>query len=281
MNNIFFTIAFFICLAINAQKQPEPIYSKISGKGDPIILIPGFTVPGESWSSLVNELEKKYECHVITLAGFAGKTPIEFPWLPKINEALKNYINTKQLKNVTVIGHSLGGTIALWLATRDDSMLSKIIVVDGLPASGAVMIPNYDPKKLVYDNPFNKQQLNMSKDAFEQLAAVMSKQMSINHDVQEKIKSWMIMSDRKTFVFGYTDYLKMDLRKKLHKITIPVTIIAADTPFGKKMVTSTYNNQYADLNNYDLIIAQNSGHFVMFDKPEWFIKKIQYILSVK
>ena len=47
------------------------------------------------------------------------------------------------------------------------------------------------------------------------------------------------------------------------------------------MVTQTYKNQYENLKNYDFIIAENSAHFIMLDKPEWFLKQIQTILSSK
>ncbi|MEL6944180.1 MAG: alpha/beta hydrolase, partial [Bacteroidota bacterium] len=87
--------------------------------------------------------------------------------------------------------------------------------------------------------------------------------------------------DRKTYVYGYTDYLKLDLREDLTKISIPVTILAADKPYGKAMVTQTYKTQYTNLADYDLIITENSAHFVMFDRPEWFMEQIQEVLSTK
>ena len=279
MKNIFLFLATFFLLTLQAQTTKKPIHVKVTGKGKPVMLIPGFTVPGDSWSALVNELEKNHECHIVTLAGFGGKTPIAFPWLPKVNTALENYINQQQLNNLTIIGHSLGGTIATWLACRENNNISEIVLVDALPATGALMIPNFNPDDLAYDNPYNKQQLALNAQEFEQMATGMAQRMSLNTATQDKIKDWMILADRKTYVYGYTDYLKLDLRNNLKDITIPVTIIAADQPFGKEMVTLTYKKQYANLAKYDLVIADNSAHFVMFDQPEWFMKQIQQILA--
>jgi len=75
---------------------------EITGKGEPIIFIPGFTVPGDIWNPIVEELKNNYECHIVTLAGFGGKAPIAFPWLPKINQSLKNYIVENDLENITI-----------------------------------------------------------------------------------------------------------------------------------------------------------------------------------
>ncbi len=281
MKNIILFLAVFFSLTIQAQIKNQPIHVKVTGNGDPVMLIPGFTVTGEGWDTVVNQLAKNYECHVVTLAGFGGKEPIDFPWLPQVNKALESYINQNKLTNLTVIGHSLGGTIATWLASRENSRIKKIVLVDALPAAGALMIPDFNADNLAYDNPYSKQQLSMSETEFEQMATGMAQGMSLNPEAQERIKNWIISADRKTYVYGYTDYLKLDLRKDLKNIAIPVTIIAADKPYGKEMVTQTYQNQYSNLAKYDLIIADNSAHFVMFDQAEWFLEQIQQILALK
>lgn len=281
MKNIIYVLTFFLITSVQAQKNNQAIYAQVSGKGQPILLLPGFTVPGDSWQPIVKELETNFECHVITLAGFGGKKAIEFPWLPKVNEALENYISKNNLKNITVIGHSLGGTIAAWLASREKNNIEKIILVDALPAAGALMIPKYNPDYLVYESPFNKQQLNMNSKDFENLANSMAKGMSLNKDAQNNIKKWMLQADRKTYVYGYTDYLKFDIRENLKNIKIPVTLLAAEKPYGKDMVKQTYDKQYKNLANYDFVIAENSAHFIMFDQPEWFLKQIKKSLALK
>jgi pimeloyl-ACP methyl ester carboxylesterase len=109
----------------------------------------------------------------------------------------------------------------------------------------------------------------------------MSRGMSLNTSSQEQIKKWMVNADRKTYVYGYTDYLKLDLREDLKSINIPVTIIAADTPYGKDMVTKTYQSQYANLKTYDFIVAENAAHFIMLDQPKWFMEQIESQLLPK
>ena len=279
MKKIYLLFTILLSCATQAQQTDQPIHVQVSGSGAPILLIPGFTVPGDSWEATVNQLEENYECHVLTLAGFGGKSPIEFPWLPKINASIENYIQENQLNDLTIIGHSLGGTIATWLASRENSQIAKLILVDALPAAGAMMIPNFDPENLAYESPYNNQLLSMNDADFEKMAQGMAQGMSLRPEAQEKIKDWILLSDRKTYVYGYTDYLKLDMRENLKNISIPVTIIAADKPYGKEMVTQTYKNQYANLAQYDLIIAENAAHFVMFDQPEWFMEQIQNIIA--
>lgn len=281
MKTYIFYFAFLITVALQAQLSSEPIHVTVSGKGNAnaILLIPGFTVPGSSWEPTVKQLESTYECHVVTLAGFGGEAPIGFPWLPKVNEALETYIKENKLTNLTIVGHSLGGTIATWLASRENNTVSKLILIDALPAAGDLMFPKFNPDELGYDSPFNQQQLAMSSTQFEQMASGMALGMSTNKEAQEKIKAWILAADRETYVFGYTDYLKLDMRADLNKINVPVTILAADKPFGKEMVQQTYSKQYQNLENYELRIAENSAHFVMFDQPEWFATQLTELLA--
>ena len=143
------------------------------------------------------------------------------------------------------------------------------------------MIPNFNPENLVYESPYNKQLLAMADTAFEQLAITMSKGMSLKESEQVKIKNWILESDRKTYVYGYTDYLKLDLRENLNNIAIPVTIIAAVQPYGKETVIHTFTKQYKQLKNYNFILAEDSAHFIMLDRPVWLLAQIESILSKK
>ena len=256
----------------SAAQQPFEVIVK--GEGQPILLFPGFACTGDVWDETVAKLSKNYECHIFTFAGFGEVAPIEKPWLPKIKDGIEGYVKEQNLKNPIVVGHSLGGALGLWLATEKDHPFSKVIVVDALPATGALMIPNFDSEALVYESPWNKQLLAMETTAFEAMALQMASGMTLNKDKQEQIKNWMLEADRETYVYGYTDLLKLDLRQDISKIDIPITILAATQPYGLEMVKSTYSNQYSKLENYKIEFAEGAAHFIMYDKPVWFQEKL-------
>jgi len=257
---------------LNAQNKVFDV--EIKGTGNPILLFPGFTCPGDVWDGVVKELSNDYECHVFTFAGFGGMPAIKKPWLPKIKEAISFYISEEQLKAPTLIGHSLGGTLALWLATEKKHNFNKIIVVDALASTGALMMPNFDANSITYDNPYSQQMLNMDENSFKAMADQMAKGMSLNQEKQDLITKWMVESDRETYVYGYTDLLKLDLREDLTEIKTPVIILAATQPYGLGTVRKTYAKQYEKLKDYNIKFAENSAHFIMFDQPKWLIEAI-------
>ncbi|WP_017498164.1 alpha/beta fold hydrolase [Flavobacterium sp. WG21] len=246
----------------------------VKGKGAPVLLFPGFGCTGEVWNETVAELSKNYECHIFTFAGFGNVPPIECPWLSTIKNQVVSYVKTKKLKKATLMGHSLGGTLSLWLAAEETNLFKKVILVDALPASAALMIPNYKGEVIPYDNPQSKMMLGMDQKAFNAMNSQATSYMCLNKEKQKTINEWMSVADRKTYVYGYIDMLNLDLRKEIAKIKIPVIILAATNP-DLATVQNTYKAQYENLPSVKIYYAANSAHFVMYDQPEWFMEKVK------
>ncbi len=266
---IFLTVLFIS----NATAQNKAFEVEVIGKGAPVLLLPGFSCTGDVWKETVEVLSKTHECHVFTFAGFGEVPAIEKPWLPKVKESIEAYVEEKKLQQPTIIGHSLGGTLGLWLASDAPIRYRKLIVVDGLPSVGALMIPNFKAEDIVYDNPYSKQQFAMNDTEFKAMAKQYAAFMSLNKDKHQQLVDWMVMADRKTYVYGYTDLLKLDLREAIAKIEIPVVLLAATYP-NKQMVMANYKKQYANLQDITMLYADDSAHFIMYDQPKWFFEKI-------
>lgn len=267
-----FLVLVLIFLSFWGYAQPA-FKVTVVGKGDPILLFPGFACTGEVWKDVTTELAKHHECHVFTFAGFGGVPAIGKPWLPIIKDAVVQYVHDHKLQQATIIGHSLGGTLGLWLAATEPTLFKKIIVVDALPCMGAVMIPNYKASDIVYDNPYSKQLLEMDSASFRAMAVQQTAYMVLNKEKQAQVVNWIMMTDRPTYVYGYTDLLKLDLREDLARIQIPIIVLGA-TNNNRAMIEKTYNDQYAKLGNKTFYYAENSGHFIMYDQPQWFLSKI-------
>lgn len=276
IKNLLFRILIFSALSTAAQGKPFEV--KVTGEGNPILLFPGFACTGEVWDTTVTELSKVYECHVFTFAGFGDVAAIEKPWLPKIKDGVEAYVSENKLENPVLLGHSLGGALAIWMAAEGNSY-KELIIVDALPSTGALMMPDFKSEYMVYDSPYNKQLLAMNDTDFETMVVQMASGMTKEKSNQEIIKNWMILADRETYVYGYTDLLKLDLREDLSKINAPVTILAATEPYGLEMAKSTYDLQYKELAEYTIEFANGSSHFIMYDQPQWFIENLKNALN--
>src|SRR5450432_2901769 len=116
--------------------EPTSFGVAVSGHGRPVILIPGLGCPGSVWDETVAHLST-HETHVLTLSGFAGRAPITAPLAATVRVELAAYIRDRHLDHPIVIGHSLGGFIAYWLAETEPDLVGPVIIVDAAPALGA------------------------------------------------------------------------------------------------------------------------------------------------
>jgi pimeloyl-ACP methyl ester carboxylesterase len=250
----------------------------VKGKGNPVLLFPGFGCSGQIWDETVAEVSKTHTCYIFTFAGFGDVKAIEKLWFLTIKTDIEKYIKENNLEKTSLIGHSIGGTLSLWLASSNPNWFDKIILVDALPASAALMIPNYKGDPIPYDNPQSKNMLSMSDIDFQTMNNQSVQYMCNNTEKQKLIASMFNQVDRKTYVYGYIDMLNLDLRKEIAKIKSPVTILAATNP-SIEIVSKTYEDQYKNLPSVHILYAEKSAHFVMFDQPDWFLKQINQILN--
>lgn len=108
------------CFSVNVQ-----------GVGRPIIMIPGLSCGGDVWDDTVKVLKSKYQCHVLTLPGFAGQKPISTPYMDTVRADIVRYVRDQKLSGTVIMGHSLGGSMSLWLAATEPKMFAGCISVDG------------------------------------------------------------------------------------------------------------------------------------------------------
>jgi pimeloyl-ACP methyl ester carboxylesterase len=269
-----FIAACILLLTVCSLQAQRAFQVTVKGKGQPVLLFPGFGCTGEVWDDVVKELSKEHQCHIFTFAGFGNLPPIETPWLSSIKDQVLKYVKEKKLKKPVLLGHSLGGTLSLWLASLEPNLFKKVIAVDALPSTAALMIPNYNGDLISYTNPQSKQMLTMDSSSFFKMNEQQVMFMCNNTEKRKTIISWMNLADRKTYVHGYIDMLNLDLRQSIEKITIPVIVLAATNP-SKTIVEQTYQSQYAKLPGTIFRYAENSAHFVMYDQPLWLIKQVK------
>ena len=141
-----------------------PFEVRVTGKGPDVLLIPGLASSGAVWDDTVRPLCTTHRCHVFTLAGFAGVPAQPGPLLDNVDAALAAYIEQQHLKAPVVIGHSLGGFVALRLAIAHPADVGRLVIVDTLPALGAARMDSATPQQLHDFAPQMRAQL-MAQDA--------------------------------------------------------------------------------------------------------------------
>jgi pimeloyl-ACP methyl ester carboxylesterase len=142
-----------------------------------------------------------------------------------------------------------------------------------------VMFPNFTPDMISFDNPYNQQLLDMDEVAFKEMVSQMANGMCQKKEKQNLITDWMVKADRKTYVYGYTELLKTDLRKALTQVKVPTLILASTLYPSKDQIEKNYTEQYKELQNKSIVYVEGAAHFIMFDQPETFVKEVTHFLD--
>ena len=109
------------------------LFSRIIGEGSPLLIVHGLFGMSDNWQSLGKKFANFYEVHLIDQRNH-GRSPHSKVFNYKVlADDLVKYIKDHKLKNVLLMGHSLGGKTAMEVAVRYPDLVNKLIVVDISP----------------------------------------------------------------------------------------------------------------------------------------------------
>jgi len=259
----------------------ERISVVVEGKGRDVILIPGLASSREVWSGLADKLKQTYRLHLVQIAGFAGTPAVADPGnrvAAPSAEAIADYIRRERIKAPVIIGHSLGGEVALMLGARYPDRVGPLLIVDALPFYSLLIDPaatsdGVKPQAAAFRNA-------MLTAPATQAAAMQSAsiaRLAKTEAVRPALVTAGIRSDRKTVADATYELMTTDLRPELGRIAVPVKVVYAyDQIYGvpASNIDATFRNAYASIPHVSLKRIDDSFHFVMLDQPEAFARAV-------
>lgn len=259
---------------------------KVTGAGQPIILIPGLASSGDVWNETVSQLSQNFECHVLTLPGFAGQAPIDLEkgFLPEVEKEIGAYLD--QLGQPAIlIGHSLGGFLSLQLANDFPEKVEKAIIVDSYPFYSAGMNPAATAEGMKPMAAQMKQMIeSISESDFKTQQQAGMGIMTATQDKIATIVDWSLASDRETFSQAMYELMVTDYRENLSSLKTPLLVLGAwysgnDYGLTEASVKSNFQNQYQKAANVQIEMAPTAHHFIMWDNPDWFMEQVKSFIQ--
>jgi pimeloyl-ACP methyl ester carboxylesterase len=179
---------------------------------------------------------------------------------------VKKFCDEKSLKNIVMVGHSMGGAITLKFALTYPEYLKAIVLVDtGAKLKVAPII--FEEIKRNYDNVMEL----MKKYAFSEKTPIEIKNKTV--EIMKRVKPEVFYGD-----FEACD--KFDVMESLNKINLPTLIICGKDDLLTPVKYSEYLR--ANIPNSTLKVLDDAGHMVMLEKPEEFNKILEdFVNSLK
>ncbi|WP_395945200.1 alpha/beta fold hydrolase [Brevundimonas sp.] len=266
--------------------RSDRIIVETRGSGPDIVFIPGLGSTGAAWRSTADRLDDRYRVHLVTLRGF-GSTDIGANASgglagPAAAE-IERFIREQRLQKPALIGHSLGGQIALRVAADLGDRVGRVMVVDSAPFFPALVDSRVTAREVEPLARLGYQALMLFGDQ-----ALKSQVSALGGDLG--LAGDMVFDglglqggDRRVLAQGLYEALTVDLRRRLREITAPVTVVYGWTPDAnspRNRLEGLYRYGFSDLRRPARFVRiEGADHQVMIDQPDRFQAAVRTFLG--
>lgn len=130
------------------------LYTEVVGEGAPVVLIHGLAGSTKWWSRNITALARDHQVHTVDLVGFGQNAGGRFV-LGEAAGLLAEWMRRRGLRGASVVGHSMGGHIAVDLAAAHPELVSKLVLVDAALNFAGAPQPSPDLAKTLPYLPFS------------------------------------------------------------------------------------------------------------------------------
>jgi len=243
------------------------------GNGRPVILIHGFPFNQLIWTDFAEKLAANARVFTVDLPGF-GKSPgLPVPFtLSDVAGMLNQWIKEKNITNPILVGHSLGGYVALAMAEMQPEVFSGLVLFH------STAFPDSDEKKANR----NKVIEFIEKNGVQTFTSNFITPLFADHTHPGIKKLQAIAVDAKEeTVKGYTVAMRdrKDQTGLLKSFRKPIMIISGEKDGG--IPVESVKQQAALSPDIRLQVFPEVGHMGMVEKPEETLKLLQEFISQK
>ena len=260
-----------------------------AGKPD-VVLIPGLASSKSVWDAEAKLLAPNYRLHILQVGGFAGAPAgpnAADGMLPGIVEELHGYIGPLKAAAglpPVVIGHSLGGLLAMMLAEKYPGDVRKMIIVDTLPYYAVLFNPAATVETMrPMAAGIKAQMIATPADQYALMQQAMMKAMANSEAGQKAAIDSSLASDRAVVAEALCEDLLTDLRGDVGKIATPTLVLYEYDATSKMPDPAAYEQMmqsaYKPMPNVTLVKVDGSRHFIMYDQPVKFDAAVEGFLK--
>ncbi len=229
----------------------------VEGRGEnEMVLIHGLGGNADVWNEVIPYLRGTFKVWTFELSGHGQTQPIVNPTIEREVERLAEFLEEQGIVYPTLVGHAMGGMIAMKYTIDHPADVSRLIVLDAAP----MQLAGKDQKAAV------GQELANNYDEFIYSRFV---NMTPNKEVTDIIVDTALRTDSATFISMLMSSFDFDVSKDLFTLPVPMLVI------GSQLMFPGQDNSRHQLEHYGFGKARSlsfkrmggTGHFMMMERP--------------
>jgi pimeloyl-ACP methyl ester carboxylesterase len=241
----------------------------------PIVLVPALFCGTWQWNGQIAALSTSHTVFAVTLPGFDGRAAIGGGALmARAAQSIDQLIRSRRLMHPILVGHSLGGTLAVYFGERYPSEVGGIVSAEG----GFPIAPTQAERDRLVDASVHPYETADRRTFEDILRRSMLRYVITRKEDVATIAPLAARSDPAALVDWMRAALSLDLTPQLSAIRVPfVEIVPFDTsidPYRGFPSLDAKRRAYARWISHapdgKVVMIDHSRHFVMFDQPEAF-----------
>ena len=235
-----------------------------------LVFLHGWCGDREYWKNQVDEFATNYRVVVLDQAGHGESGKTRKHWtVSDLAGDVEAVAKSLGLQRIILVGHSMGGPVALLAAKRMPGKVAAVIGVDTLQ-NAEFKMPEEVTRKFLDD---------FAADFKGTLGTALPGMLP--EKVDPELRSWILTKaeaqDPKMAVGLMTDLTGLDLKVILKDANVPVRCINSSGGFQFFTPTAIdINKKYAD---YNAVLLEGVGHYPMLEKPVQFNEKLREVLK--
>jgi len=246
------------------------------GSGPDIVVIHGLAGNIGVWDVPAAALDDHYRLHLVQIKGFGGvpRTSGDSMVVTAVAREVARYIREAGLTRPALIGHSMGGSIAMMVAARNPGLVSRVMVVDMVPFMGTMFgQPGATVETLRPTADQLRTQL-LTGNLLDQMISTMAR----SEANRQKLLAYADSSDRLTVANAMHELILTDLRPELPRIGVPLTVLyvqRANVTMPPAQFDEVMRQAYSGAPGVRLVRIEDSNHYIQLDQPERFVTEVE------
>lgn len=255
-------------LEVNTTMNDSLFINEV-GSGKPILFIHGLGSSSTCWDEQVSRLSEKFKLITVDLYGHGqNKNLPQNISISQTAEKIAEQLRNRNMKNISLVGHSLGGLIALELTKQNQDLVDKIILVDTPTKQFGLSVMHYLFLKLIENN-------------YETVVREHYKKMTENQALLESLLVTALNTDKHAYYSYMKSAFNADYSNIVGNLKANTYVFLSTSLVKDKSKLSKIKRKYGykNITEGHVFYYDDSGHFIMLEKSKRFTDDLLNILS--